>query len=124
VVHKNPNCDCCNRWVVHLRKAGLDVAIDERSDLAAIRQRLGVPDDLAACHTAEMDGYVIEGHVPAAAIQRLLKERPAAIGLAVPGMPPGSPGMEGPTPRPYDVLLFDKSEKHLFMRFLGTSVLG
>lgn len=124
LVHKDPNCGCCNGWVAHMRSAGLDVAVDERDDLASIRQRLGVPDDLAACHTAEIDGYVVEGHVPAAAVQRLLKERPVATGLAVPGMPPGSPGMESPNPRPYEVLLFDKSGRHIFMRFLGTAPVG
>ena len=124
LVHKDPNCGCCNGWIVHLRAAGFEVAVDERSDLAAIRQRLGVPDALAACHTAEIDGYVVEGHVPAEAVQRLLKERPAAIGLSVPGMPPGSPGMESPTPEAYEVLLFGKSGTHPFMRFLGTRALG
>ena len=124
LVHKDPNCGCCNGWAAHIRSAGLHVAVDEREDLATIRRRLGVPDDLGACHTAEIDGYVVEGHVPAQAVQRLLKERPAAIGLAVPGMPPGSPGMESPNPRPYDVLLFDNSGRRVFMRFLGTDAIG
>lgn len=124
LVHKDPDCGCCNGWVTHLRSSGLEVAVDEHSDLAAVRRRLGVPDELAACHTAEMDGYVIEGHVPAAAIQRLLRERPAASGLSVPGMPPGSPGMESRNPAPYEVLLFDSSGKRVFMRFLRTDPVG
>ena len=124
LVHKDPNCGCCNGWVAHLKAAGFEVTVDERSDLAAIRRRLGVPDGLAACHTAEIDGYVVEGHVPAEAIQRLLKERPAAIGLSVPGMPAGSPGMESPTPETYEVLLFGKSGRQLFMRFRETKAIG
>ena len=124
LVHKDPNCGCCTGWAAHMRKAGFEVTIDERSDLTAVRQRLGVPDELAACHTAEIDGYVVEGHVPAEAVQRLLRERPAAIGLSVPGMPPGSPGMESPTPETYEVLLFGKSGKQPFMRFLETKAIG
>jgi hypothetical protein len=122
VVHKDPNCGCCAKWVQHLTAAGFAVTIEETSNLAAVRARLGVPSDLAACHTAEIDGYVIEGHVPAAAVRRLLESRPAAIGLAVPGMPAGSPGMEGGTPRKYDVMLFNKEGRQSFMRFLGTEI--
>lgn len=124
LVHKDPNCGCCTGWAAHMRKAGFEVTIDERSDLTAVRRRLGVPDELAACHTAEIDGYVVEGHVPAEAVQRLLRERPAASGLSVPGMPPGSPGMESPTPETYEVLLFGKSGKQPFMRFLETKAIG
>ena len=122
VVHKDPNCGCCAKWVQHLNAAGFAVTIEETSNLAAVRARLGVPSDLAACHTAEIDGYVIEGHVPAAAVRRLLESRPAAIGLAVPGMPAGSPGMEGGTPRKYDVMLFNKEGRQSFMGFLGTEI--
>src|SRR5260370_34240896 len=82
--------------------------------------RIGVPADLAACHTAEVDGYVLEGHAPATAVRRLLKERPTAIGLSVPGMPAGSPGMEGGTPRPYDVVLFGKTGPQPFMHVVGS----
>src|SRR6266436_7233026 len=85
LVHKDPNCSCCTGWVKHLKDAGFAVTVEETANLQPIRTRLGVPADLAACHTAEVDGYVVEGHVPAAAIRRLLEERPVAIGLAVPG---------------------------------------
>lgn len=122
VVHKDPNCGCCTKWVQHLTEADFAVTIQETSRLAAVRTRLGVPSDLAACHTAEIGGYVIEGHVPAAAVRRLLASRPAAIGLAVPGMPAGSPGMESATPRKYDVILFGTSGRQPFMRFLGTEI--
>lgn len=93
----------------------------ESDDVSGLKQRLGVPADLASCHTAEVDGYVIEGHVPATALRRLLAEHPAATGLAVPGMPAGSPGMEVPGvgPEPYDVVLFGPSVQRTFARFLG-----
>lgn len=122
VVHKDPNCGCCTKWVRHLTDANFAVTTQETSTLPAVRARLGVPSDLAACHTAEIGGYVIEGHVPAAAVRRLLESRPAAIGLAVPGMPAGSPGMESATPRKYDVILFGTSGRQPFMRFLGTEI--
>ena len=106
LVHKDPNCSCCSGWVKHLKDAGFTVTVERTTDLQPVRKRLGVPVDLAACHTAEVDGYVLEGHVPAVAVRRLLEERPTAIGLAVPGMPAGSPGMEGGVPQPYEVVLF------------------
>ena len=89
------------------------------ADVAAVKTTLGVPGELASCHTAKIDTYVIEGHVPAAAIRRLLAARPTALGLAVPGMPIGSPGMEGGTPQPYDVVLFGASAPTVFARFIG-----
>ncbi|PKO86395.1 MAG: metal-binding protein [Betaproteobacteria bacterium HGW-Betaproteobacteria-12] len=98
-VYKSPYCGCCGKWVEHLRKAGFAVQTHDVNDVPAARQRLG------SCHTAKLAGYVVEGHVPAADIQRLLKEKPKAIGLAVPSMPPGSPGMESPKPVPYNTLL-------------------
>ncbi len=107
-VYKNPSCVCCTKWVEHLRANGFDVRAVDASDLAQVKGRHGVPSELAACHTAIVDGYVVEGHVPADVIQRLLKERPAVAGIAVPGMPVGSPGMEGPYREPYDVLTFDR----------------
>lgn len=94
VVYKSPTCGCCTKWVEHLRANGFAVEIREPADLNAVKDRLGVPADMRACHTAEIDGYVIEGHVPATDVQRLLREKPKALGLAVPGMPLGSPGME------------------------------
>jgi hypothetical protein len=121
-VHKDPDCSCCAGWVRHLRAAGFAVTVEEATDLQAVRKRLGVPADLAACHTAEIAGYVLEGHVPAAAIRHLLEKRPAAVGLAVPGMPAGSPGMEGGTPRKYDVVLFGAAGRQPFMRFLGAEI--
>lgn len=122
LVHKDPNCGCCTGWVQHLKDAEFTVAVDETAQLQAVRKRLGVPGDLAACHTAEIAGYVIEGHVPAAAIRQLLEKRPAAVGLAVPGMPAGSPGMEGGTPQKYDVVLFGTSGRRSFMQFIGTKI--
>jgi hypothetical protein len=118
-VHRDPNCGCCLGWVQHLQKAGFPTEVLETKDLDAVKTRLGVPDDLAACHTAEVSGYVIEGHVPAAAVKRLLAERPNAIGLAVPGMPIGSPGMEGGKPDTYEVVLFEPNGRRMYMRFLG-----
>ena len=95
-VTKDTNCGCCGAWVEHIEAAGFPVSVVESSEVESLKQRLGVPAALYSCHTAEVDGYVIEGHVPAAAIQRLLTERPSATGLAVPGMPAGSPGMDFP----------------------------
>ena len=88
-------------------------------DIDAVKKRLGVPDDLAACHTAEVAGYIIEGHVPAAALKRFLAEKPDAKGLAVPGMPIGAPGMEGGKPEKYDVILFGAKGQRTFMSFVG-----
>lgn len=106
-VYKSPWCGCCGAWVDHLRENGFAVTVHETEDLGPIKQRHGVPAALGSCHTAEVGGYTIEGHVPAADINRLLREQPDGRGLAVPGMPMGSPGMEGPHKDPYDVLLFD-----------------
>jgi hypothetical protein len=124
LVHKDPNCGCCTGWVRHLKDAGFAVTVEETRDLQPVRKRLGVPADLAACHTAEVDGYVLEGHVPAAAVRRLLEKRPTAIGLAVPGMPAGSPGMEGGTPQRYDVVRFGANGRQPFMHFVGTENIG
>lgn len=104
-VYKSPYCGCCGKWVEHLRQAGFDVRTHDVNDVPAARQRLGMPERLGSCHTAKVAGYVVEGHVPAADIQRLIKEKPQALGLAVPSMPPGSPGMESPKPVPYNTLL-------------------
>ena len=120
-VHKDPTCGCCSGWVAHLQQAGFPTKVLDVKDLDAVKTRLGVPDDLAGCHTAEVAGYVVEGHVPAVALKRLLAEKPAAAGLAVPGMPVGSPGMEGGAPEKYEVVLFGKSGRRSYMRFLGSS---
>ena len=93
-VWKTPTCGCCKDWVIHLRKEGFNVVANDVPDTAPIRQKLGLPAKFGSCHTAQVGGYVIEGHVPASEVKRLLREKPAAIGLAVPGMPVGSPGME------------------------------
>lgn len=109
-VFKNPSCGCCGAWVDHLKAAGFAVRVAEVDDTAAVRRRHGLPDRYASCHTALVGGYLVEGHVPAADIKRLLALKPAALGLAVPGMPIGSPGMEqGPRIERYDVLLVDRS---------------
>ncbi len=107
-VWKSPDCSCCAEWVKHLQAAGFQVKTNEVADIDAARRKNGVPPALGACHTARVGGYAIEGHVPAEQIKRLLKEKPQAAGLSVPGMPLGSPGMESPDGRkhPYDVLLF------------------
>ena len=110
-VWKSPTCGCCKDWVTHLESNGFKVRTHDDGN-TAVRQRLGMPVRLGSCHTASVGGYAIEGHVPAREIQRLLKDRPAAIGLAVPAMPVGSPGMDGPAygqrKDPYDVLLVAK----------------
>jgi hypothetical protein len=108
-VYKTPTCGCCTKWIDHLEAAGFVVESRDLSDLTVIKATNGVPARLASCHTAVVAGYVIEGHVPASDIERLLRERPAVSGLAVPGMPKGSPGMELPDPRRherYEVLAF------------------
>lgn len=104
-VYKSPYCGCCQKWVEHLREAGFTVRTHDVDDVPAARQRLGMPAHLGSCHSARVAGYAVEGHVPAADIRRLLKEKPKAIGLAVPSMPPGSPGMESSRPVPYNTLL-------------------
>lgn len=109
-VFKSPTCGCCGAWVDHLRKAGFQVKVNEVNDTTAARKRLGMPDRLGSCHTATVGGYVVEGHVPADEIKRLLAMKPKAVGLAVPAMPVGSPGMEyGDRQDPYDVFLVDRN---------------
>lgn len=109
-VVKSPTCGCCTEWVDHLEENGFRVEVEETRAVGAAKARLGVPGELSSCHTAQVGGYVVEGHVPAGEIRRLLEEQPEGVkGLAVPGMPAGSPGMEGPPPVPYDVVAFDGS---------------
>jgi hypothetical protein len=124
LVHKDPNCGCCMGWARHLEEAGFAVTVEETTDRQSLTKRLGVPADLASCHTAEVDGYVLEGHVPAAAVRGLLEKRPTAIGLAVPGMPAGSPGMGGGALEPYDVVLFGANGQQPFMHFVGAEHVG
>lgn len=108
-VFRNPSCGCCGDWVKHLEANGFKVKVTNVEDLPAQRARLGMPAKFGSCHTARVGGYLVEGHVPAADVKRLLRDRPRAVGIAVPGMPIGSPGMDGPEykgqQQPYDVLL-------------------
>jgi len=113
-VYKNPACGCCGAWVKHLQANGFRVETRDVADVTPIRQANGVPDSLASCHTALVGGYAIEGHVPAADVSRLLRERPAVKGLSVPGMVVGSPGMEQGPPQRYATIAFDGREKRVF----------
>ncbi|OFZ96511.1 MAG: hypothetical protein A2Z64_10500 [Betaproteobacteria bacterium RIFCSPLOWO2_02_67_12] len=115
-VYKSPTCGCCGDWVKHLRANGFRLEVHDLGDVSPIRRRYGVPGKLASCHTAVVAGYAIEGHVPAADIKRLLRERPKVIGLAVPGMVIGSPGMEQGAPQPYETLAFDERGYRVFAR--------
>jgi hypothetical protein len=107
-VMKSSACQCCEKWIDHLRRSGFEVSATNVENMNAVKARLGVPAEMGSCHTAVVGGYVIEGHVPASDIRRLLKERPNVAGLAAPGMPLGSPGMEGPGAKPYAVMSFTK----------------
>lgn len=109
VVYASPTCDCCRAWVRHLKSSGFAVTNELMNDVTLMKQRLGVPEDLWSCHTALVEGYAVEGHVPADLIQQMLRERRAIAGLAAPGMPNGSPGMEGPTRDRYEVIAFSRS---------------
>ena len=120
-VWKDPNCGCCQDWVVHLEDAGFKVQVFDTGNTAK-RKQLGLPQQFGSCHTASVDGYVVEGHVPAGDIQRLLALRPDALGLAVPGMPIGSPGMDGPAYNgrrdAFDVLLIQRNgQASVFKRY-------
>lgn len=108
-VFKNPSCGCCGAWVDHLKAAGFEVKVTLVEDTSAARRKHGLPERFGSCHTAVVAGYVVEGHVPASDVKKLLAMKPSAIGIAVPGMPVGSPGMEmGARKDPYQVLLIDK----------------
>ena len=122
-VYKSATCGCCSMWIEHLEAAGFTVDARDREDMAAVKDSLGLPSDLASCHTGVVDGYVVEGHVPAEQVARLLEERPDALGLSVPGMPIGSPGMEmGDRRDPYDVLLVgDGGEAAVFASIAGNT---
>ncbi|MFQ5418708.1 MAG: DUF411 domain-containing protein [Myxococcota bacterium] len=108
-VFKSPTCGCCAKWADHLEASGFRVRTTDVADLQEVKRRHGVPPHSESCHTAIVDGYVVEGHVPASDIARLLRERPEVRGLVAPGMPRGSPGMESPTPEPYVVYTFDEA---------------
>jgi hypothetical protein len=121
VVNKDPNCGCCSGWVDHVKAAGFEVRVVEAPDLTPLKSRLGIPPSLSSCHTAQIEGYVIEGHVPTPVIKRLLTERPVDVGLAVPGMPVGSPGMEvpGAAGDTYSVVLFGRFGQRVYARYKG-----
>ncbi len=106
VVYKTATCGCCNGWVEHLRESGFTVDARDVRDIMTVKRDAGVPVQMSSCHTAIIDGYVVEGHVPAEHVARMVEERPEIAGIAVPGMPIGSPGMEGANPEPYQVLTF------------------
>ncbi len=109
LVYKGPQCGCCDKWAEHLEEAGLKVTVEEIENIQPIKAKYGIRPELSSCHTAVVEGYAIEGHVPADEILRLLKERPEVAGLTVPGMPIGSPGMEEGPAEAYNVLTFDSS---------------
>lgn len=111
IVYATPSCGCCNGWVEHMRESGFEVRVVHQDDLSAIRDEHHVPAALRSCHIGIVDGYAVEGHVPADAVRRLLAQRPQVLGIAVPGMPAGSPGMEQPNGyrEPYEVYTFDAS---------------
>lgn len=104
VVYKDPNCGCCTAWNEHMTAAGFRLQVKDTAQMAQVKGAIGVPAALQSCHTGVIAGYFIEGHVPADLVQKLLREKPPLAGLAVPGMPAGSPGMEGPPPERYDII--------------------
>jgi len=108
LVYKSSTCGCCNDWVKHLRASGFTVRTTDVVDLDSVRARFGVPQRLASCHTAVIGGYIVEGHVPASAVKRVLAEKPSAVGISVAGMPTGSPGMEGLKQEPFSAVVFDE----------------
>ena len=111
-VYRSPSCGCCGKWIAHLKENQFDVKDHVTNDVQVIKDKYGVPENMASCHTALVNGYVVEGHVPAADIKKLLKLKPAVIGISVPGMPSGTPGMEmGGRKDPYQVVSFDKEKK-------------
>jgi hypothetical protein len=116
-VHSSPTCSCCHQWVGYLAAAGATTTTVSEADISAYKRSLGIPDALWSCHTALIEGYVVEGHVPLAAIQRLLDERPALAGIALAGMPAGSPGMPGPKAAPFEVMAFGADGVSLFGEF-------
>jgi hypothetical protein len=111
VVYKSPTCGCCRKWVSHMRENGFSVEVHEQYNVTPIKDQYGVPKRLRSCHTAKVGGYVIEGHVPADVVKQLLEGKPVIAGVAVPGMPMGSPGMEGHRKDAYDVIGFSENGK-------------
>lgn len=118
IMYKNPNCQCCTKWADHMEQAGFTVTAKPTNAMASVKADHGVPYDMGSCHTAVVEGYVIEGHVPAKEVKKLLAERPQATGLSVPGMPIGSPGMEqGNRSEAYDVLLFSGDQQQVYASY-------
>lgn len=113
-VWKSPSCGCCGKWVAYMKEHGFKVTVVDMNDVTPVKRQHGVPQNLWSCHTAVVDGYVIEGHVPAADIERLLRDHPAIAGLAVPGMVTGSPGMEGGQAEAYDVMAFGNAKTQVY----------
>ncbi len=111
VVYKDPSCGCCGNWIKHMEANGFKVSVTDTSDVVGIKKRYQVGKPLQSCHTAIVGGYVVEGHVPAGDVRRLLKEKPKVIGLTIPGMPQSAPGMDVKPFQPYDVLSFDDAGK-------------
>ena len=122
VVYRSPSCECCGKWLEHMKKNNFNVKDIVTDDVQAIKKKYGVPEAMASCHTAIVDGYVIEGHVPANDIMKLLKTKPKIVGIAVPGMPSGTPGMEmGDRKDSYNVMSFDKENHYeIFNSYEGT----
>lgn len=110
-VYKSPTCGCCAKWIDHLRGNGFEVTVTDQADMTPFKDKHSIAPALRSCHTGIVNGYVVEGHVPADLVKKMIAERPKIAGLTVPGMPMGSPGMEGPRKDPYDVLTFDKTGK-------------
>ncbi len=108
-VYKSPTCGCCSEWAQHMKKNGFDVQVREVPDILPYERKFGVPQSMSSCHIATVGGYVVEGHVPAADVKRLLRERPKVVGVSAPGMPQGSPGMEQGRTERYETMLFDAS---------------
>ena len=106
-VYKSSTCSCCNKWVEHMRTAGFKVEATNVADVGIYKLEYGVPRALGSCHTAIVDGYIVEGHVPADDVKKMLRQKPEIKGITAPGMPMGSPGMEGPNAVTYDVIAFD-----------------
>ena len=124
-VYKSATCGCCGKWIEHLQANGFTVRAHDVAEPPVYRAKFGVPDALGSCHTATVGGYVLEGHVPAQEVKRLLAERPRARGLAVPAMPLGSPGMEGPRADPYEVLLIELDGRtRVYARYVGATRKG
>jgi len=115
MVYKDISCGCCHEYIAYLNKHGIAAIGKNVADIWAVKQIAGIPDDMASCHTMMIDGYIVEGHVPLAAIERMLHERPDIVGIALPGMPPGSPGMNGEKEDPFTIYAITKSGAEIYM---------